>query len=205
MKSKASSQPMWRTYYLSKSHNISPSPAPSIRVINVGSNSKHVSSVHANIVSMPCGEMGGGSSSSRINDNLNNFSLVVISAPPPLPPPPDIWNYEKRRDVGSTLIEGGTGVGEVLGDQVGEVDEGEILPCMSASKEEDSEIFVFNVDPSNIDDLKGLGSKSIASPLIRKKKRGRPPLLSGNPKPFKKSKTDIPECFKGFKKPMETY
>ena len=87
---------------------------------------------------------------------------------------------------------------------MGEVDEGGILPCKSASKEEElEEIFSFNVDPSNIDYLKGLGSKSISSPLIKKKKRGRPQLISGNPKPFKKSKAIILECFKRFKKPME--
>ena len=57
---------------------------------------------------------------------------------------------------------------------------------------------------SNGEDPKGLDPKFGASPLIKKKKRGRLPLISGNPKPFKKPKADIPECFKGFKKPMET-
>ena len=46
-------------------------------------------------------------SSSKMKDKLNDFSMVVILAPPPLPPPPDIWKYETKCVVVSSLNEGG--------------------------------------------------------------------------------------------------
>ena len=96
-------------------------------------------------------------------------------------------------------------MGEVLRNNIGEVEEGGISAGVNASKDEKSEhIFVFNADLSNGEDPKGLDPKFGASPLIKKKKRGRPPAISGNPKPFKKPKVGIPECFKGFRKPIET-
>ena len=92
----------------------------------------------------------------------------------------------------------------MLRNNIGEVEEGGIIACVNASKDEKSEeIFVFKADLSNGEDPKGLDPKFGASRLIKKKKRGRPPLFSGNPKPFKKPKVGIPECFKGFRKPME--
>ena len=96
-------------------------------------------------------------------------------------------------------------MGEVLRNSIGEVEEGGISVGVDASKDEKSkEIFVFNANLSNGEDPKGINSKFGALSLIKKKKRGRPPLINGNPKPFKKHKLGIPECFKGFGKPMET-
>ena len=66
-----------------------------------------------------------------------------------------------------------------------------------------SNIYLWIWSLSNEEDPKGLDSKFGTSPLIKKKKRGRPPLISRNPKPFKKPKASIPEFFKGFRKPME--
>ena len=39
---------------------------------------------------------------------------------------------------------------------------------------------------------------------IVRRKRGRPPLMGGNPKPSKTPKTKLPHCFKSFQAPMET-
>ena len=143
-------------------------------------------------------------SSSEMQDKLNDYSMVVILAPPPLLPPPDIWKYEKKCVAISSLNEGEIEVGEVLRNNIGEVEEGGMIACVDASKDEKSEeIFVFNANLSNGEDPKGIDPKFGASPLIKKKKRGRPPLISGNPKPFKKPKAGIPEFFKGFRKPVE--
>ena len=144
-------------------------------------------------------------SSFEMQDKLNYYSVVVIPAPPPLLPPLDIWKYEKKCVVVSSLNEGGKKVGELLRNNIGEVEEGGISASVDASKDKKlGEIFVFNANLSNGEDLKGLDPKFGASLLIKKNKRGRPPLISRNPKPFKKPKEGIPECFKGFRKPMET-
>ena len=143
-------------------------------------------------------------SSSEMQDKLNDYSVVVILATPPLSPPLDIWKYEKKCVVVSSLNEGGIEVGKVMRNNIGEVEDGGISACVDASKDEKSkEIFVFNANVSNGEDPKGLDPKFGASPLIKKKKRGRPPLISGNRKPFKKPKVGIPKCFKGFRKSME--
>ena len=93
----------------------------------------------------------------------------------------------------------------MLRNNIGEVEEGGISAGVDSSKDEKlEEIFLFNANFSNGEDPKGLDPKFGASPLIKKKKRRRPPLINGNPKPFKKPKACIPECFKGFRKPMET-
>ena len=85
-------------------------------------------------------------------------------------------------------------MGEVFKNNIGEVEEGGINVGVDASKDEKSEeIFVFNANFSNGEEPKGLDPKLGASPLIKKKKRGRPPLISGNPKPFKKPKAGIPK------------
>ena len=88
-------------------------------------------------------------------------------------------------------------MGEVLRNSIGEVEEGGISIGVDASKDEKSEeIFVFNANLSNGEDPKGLDRKFGASPLTKKKKRGRPPLINGNPKPFNKPKASIPEFIK---------
>ena len=63
-------------------------------------------------------------------------------------------------------------MGEVLRNNIGEVEEGGISASVDASKDKKSEeIFVFNANFSNGEDPKGLDPKFGASPLIKKKER----------------------------------
>ena len=68
-------------------------------------------------------------SSSHMQDKLNDYYVVVILDPPPLPPPLNIWKYEKKFVVVSSLNKGRKKVGEVLRNNIGEVEEGGKYRC----------------------------------------------------------------------------
>jgi hypothetical protein len=130
------------------------------------------------------------------NDRLHNFSLVVIPA-----------NVEDHSRPGSLSLtenpachgvdpSGIQIVEDLLNEESQPIADTEFgageFPGRRGSGEE--EPYVFKAD--NLVTAKNQGSAGPGE--ITKRKRGRPPLTSGNPKAFKKARKKIPDCFEGF-------
>ena len=133
----------------------------------------------------------------NLEERLHDFSLIVILAAPPTAVNKD--TFEANDDIwdipNSSQHEGN------CDPHAGQP------PCNPIATEEgrpegysaESEKFVFSADRENLDcKNRQDGVESL------KRKSGRPRHSSGNVKPFKKARTKMLDCFKGFQSPMDT-
>lgn len=130
------------------------------------------------------------------NDRLHNFSLVVI--------PANVDEHTRARSLSLVDCPACDGldpcrvqVDKVCINEENQPFAGTESRAKGFSKREcsrEGEPYVFKAD--NFVSTKGQVSAGPGD--ITKKKRGRPPLTSGNPKAFKKDRKKMPECFKGF-------